>query len=235
MKLNFLYIAACLLLLCLLAVPLFLSVEQKPTLTNAQITPTPVAIEKKPTRENFFREVLYAQATEITPLFDDYTEGSYHVDKLDVLKGLPEIAEKENLKLRGLMVIGPTGFLWGYYVIPFIEENGKIRVNSLSMPHARITFKATGTITEDDYQSFLTDILQTKIFSEELPPKGKCETCPYPEWHYEALLADWSGGKPKIYYGKINEMKPDVKTKLFEKKLNQVLSKLKKTYPSNKK
>lgn len=235
MRVNFLYIVACLFLLSCLGVPFFLTVSQNSISVDAQTKPTPIKVERKPTRENFFREALYAQATEITPLFDDYTEGSYHVDKLDVLKGLPELAEKENLKLRGLMIIGPTGFLWGYYVIPFIEENGKIRVNSLTMPHARITFKATGTITENEYKTFLADVLQTKVFSEELPPRGKCETCPYPEWHYEVLLADWSEGAPKIYYGNIDEMKPKPETKLFEKKANQVLSKLKKTYPLEKK
>src|SRR5687768_17657728 len=105
----------------------------------------------KPSRDNFFREVLDAKATSVTPLYDDYTEGSYHVDKLNVFKGLPEMAQKEGLKLRGLIVFGPVGPLWAYYVAAFLDEGEMIRVNSLTMPHARITYKSTGTITQIKY------------------------------------------------------------------------------------
>lgn len=231
MRPNFLYIVVCLAFLTCLSIPFFQTASQNSISAEEQAKSTPIKVLRTTSRDNFFREALYPHATEITPLFDDYTEGIYHVDKLDVLKGLPELAEKEKLKLRGLMVIGPTGFLWAYHITTFIEEKGRIRVNSLTMPHARITYKATGTISDIQYKSFLEDVLQTKVFSEELPPKGKCETCPYPEWHYEVLLADWSEREPKIYYGKIEEMKAEAKNELFEKRANRVLSVLKKTYP----
>ena len=188
----------------------------------------------KPSRDNFFREVLYAKATSVTPLYDDYTEGSYHVDKLDVFKGLPEMAQKEGLKLSGLVVVGPVGLLWAYYVVAFIDEGEMIRVNSLTMPHARITYKSTGTITQKRYDELVNGLLKTNVLATELPPKGKCDRCPYPEWHYEVLVADWSDGKSNVYYGSLNEPKAGANTDSFEKQINDVLSASKKTYPLTK-
>ena len=184
-----------------------------------------------PSRENFFREVLYAKATKITPLFNAYTKGSYHVDKIDVYKGLPEIAQKEGVKLRGLIVIGPAGVLWSYHVVAFIEENEKIRVNKLTMPHARITYKSTGMIGLNDYQELMGGLKKTQVLKKELPAKGKCKTCSYPEWHYEVLVADWLGDKTEPLYGKLKDPAPDANVDLFEKMLNQMLSGLDKIYP----
>jgi hypothetical protein len=187
--------------------------------------------QDKPSRENFFREVLYSKATKITPLFDDYTKGSYHVDKTDVYKGLPEIAQKEGVKLRGLIVIGPVDVLWTYYVFAFLEENGKIRVNQLTMPHARITYKSTGVIGLNEYQELISGLKKTQVLKNELPPKGKCETCDYPEWHYEILVADWSDGKTETLYGKMEDPAPAANVDLFLETLRQTFSKLDKIYP----
>jgi hypothetical protein len=195
------------------------------------LSPVFAVQDLKPSRDNFFREVLYAKATSVTPLFDDYTEGSYHVDKLDVLKGLPEMAQKEGLKLRGLVVVGPAGPLWAYYVVAFLNDGEMIRVNSLTMPHARITYKSTGIITQKRYDELLNGLLKTNVLATELPPKGKCDTCPYPEWHYEVLAADWSNGKSNVYYGSLDEPKVGANTDSFEKQINNVLSASKKTYP----
>ena len=193
-------------------------------------TPPFAQPDQKPSRVNFFREVLYAKATSVTPRYDDYTEGSYHVDKLDVLKGLPEVAQREGLKLRGLIVVGPVGPLWAYYIVAFIEEGEVIRVNSLTMPHARITYKSTGTISPKLYSDFLVRLLQTEGLVTELPPKGKCDTCPYPEWHYEVLVSDWSKNPARIYYGSLDGANADSDGS-FEKQLERVLSTLKQTYP----
>jgi hypothetical protein len=190
--------------------------------------------DSKPSRDNFFREVLYAKATSVTPRYDDYTEGSYHVDKLDVLKGIPEAAKKEGLNLRGLIVVGPAGPLWTYHIMAFIEEGEMIRVNSLTMPHARITYKSTGTISSRDYNDFLVRLIQTKVLTTEIPHKGRCDTCPYPEWHYEALISNWSESQARVYYGSLNEPKADADIEAFEKHINSVLSTLKQTYPVKK-
>jgi hypothetical protein len=185
----------------------------------------------KPSRDNFFRELLDAKATSVTPRFNDYTEGSYHVDKLDVLKGLSEVAQKEGLKLRGLIVVGPVGPLWAYYVVAFIEEAEAIRVNSITMPHARITYKSTGTISQKRYNSFLSGLMHANLLATELPPKGKCDTCPYPEWHYEVLLSDSSKPQASVYYGSLKQPRPSSEAGTFHKRLDSLLSSLRQTYP----
>jgi hypothetical protein len=195
------------------------------------IVPALAMSDAKPSRENFFREVLDAQATAVTPLFNDYTKDSYHVSKLDVFNGLSEIAQKEDIKLRGLIVVGPLGPLWAYYVLAFIEESKAIRVNSLIMPHARITYKSTGTISQQRYNDFLSSLLLAKVLATDLPPKGKCDKCPYPEWHYEVLLADWSNDQASVYYGSMKEPREGAEVGAFEKRLNSLLFSLKQTYP----
>ncbi len=182
-------------------------------------------------RENFFREVLYPKESKNTHLFDDYTKGSYHVDKLDVYHGLPNIARKDGITLHGLIVIGPMGVLWGYQTIAFVEDEEKIRVNQLTMPHARITYKSTGVIGLNEYRNLMSDLKKTQVLRKELPAKGRCETCEYPEWHYEVLLAEWSLKKTEAYYGKIRESAPDANVELFIETLNRMLSKLDQTYP----
>ena len=195
------------------------------------MAPALAVSDLKPSRENFFREILDAKATSVTPRFDDYTDGSYHVNKLDVLKGLPEEAHKVGLKLRGLIVVGPVGPLWAYYIVVFIEEGELIRVNSVTMPHARITYKSTGTISQQRYHDFLSGVLRAKALTMELPPKGKCDTCPYPEWHYKVLLSDWSKDQASVYYGSLDQPRAGAEVATFEKQLNNLLSSLKQTYP----
>ncbi|HKQ80057.1 MAG TPA: hypothetical protein VJ810_40570 [Blastocatellia bacterium] len=182
-------------------------------------------------RENFFREILYAKATKNTHLFDDYTKGSYHVNKIDVYQGLPTIARKEGVKLHGLIVIGPVDVLWAYYVLAFVEEKEKIRVSHLTMPHARITYKSTGVIDINDYREMMSDLKKTRVLKKELPAKGKCETCEYPEWHYEVLVVEWSGKKTEALYGKIKDPAPDANADLFLETLNRIFSRLDQTYP----
>jgi hypothetical protein len=52
--------------------------------------PSAHADDLKPTREAFLKEVLDAKPSPVTPKFDDYTSGSYHIEKEDLLKGLVE-------------------------------------------------------------------------------------------------------------------------------------------------
>src|SRR5260370_35670554 len=54
-----------------------------------------LATDLKPSRDNFFSEILYAKATSVTPLYNDYTVGSYHANKIGLLKVLPEVPTKE--------------------------------------------------------------------------------------------------------------------------------------------
>jgi len=188
------------------------------------------ATDWEPSRDNFFREVLFAKATSVTPLYNDYTVGSYHASKTGLLKGLPEMAKKEGLELRGLIVVGPVGPLWAYHVVAFIEEGNVIRVNSLTMPHARITYKSTGTISPKLYNDFIVGLLQTKIFVTELP-EGMCDICSSFEYRYEALVSDWSNSLSSVHYGSFGRPTARSEAESFVNQLNSMLSILKKTYP----
>ncbi len=189
-----------------------------------------IATDWKLSRDNFFREVLYAKATSVTPLYNDYTVGSYHANKTGVLEGLPEVAKKEGLELRGLIVVGPVGPLWAYHIVAFIEEGNVIRVNRLTMPHARITYKSTGTISPKLYNDVLVELLQTKIFETE-PSKGMCDNCPYFEYHYQVLVSDLSKRPPSVYYGRLDRPAAHGEVESFAKQLNSVFYILKQTYP----
>src|SRR5262245_51091726 len=72
------------------------------------------ADQLKPTRKAFLGEVLDARPTPVTPKFDDYTPGSYHIEKEDLLNGLIEEAKKRKLTLRSVTIFGPvlTDPLW---------------------------------------------------------------------------------------------------------------------------
>ena len=120
-----------------------------------QCTAGELADTVSPSREGLFREVLFAPPTARTPRFDDYTAGSYHVDKLDLAEGLPSEAARCGLRLRALLVLGPVGPLWAFHVAAFIQDGDSLRVNSLVMPHARITGKSTGHVDE----ARLTDLV----------------------------------------------------------------------------
>ncbi len=78
-----------------------------------------------------------------THLYDDYAEGSYHANKLDLARGLPAEGERCGVRMRGLLLFGPVGPLWTFHIIAFIDEGDQVRVNSLVMPHARITGKGS--------------------------------------------------------------------------------------------
>jgi hypothetical protein len=108
----------------------------------------------KPSREGFFREALFAAGSARTPRFDDYTPGSYHAEKLDIADGLPLVAKKCGLNLEGLVVVGPIGPLWAYHVIVFLRDDKGIRLNTLVMPHARITGKGTVVVAPAEFEEF---------------------------------------------------------------------------------
>jgi len=103
----------------------------------------PLPDSTSPSRAGFFREVLFAAPTARTPWFDDYTKGSYHIDKLDLAIGLRKEAERCGVTLEALVVVGPNGPLWSYNVLAFLRDGDSVRINSLVIPHARITGKAT--------------------------------------------------------------------------------------------
>jgi hypothetical protein len=187
-----------------------------------------------PTRQAFLREVLDARPTAVTPRFDDFTPGSYHVEKQDLFKGLADEADKRRVPLRGLLVAGPEGILWTYYVTVFLQEGDKLRVNTLIMPHARITSKSTGLITAERHAKWLEGLLKLDSIKETPPAearRGQDREGTLNDYGYTVLLAVWDpkGGKPKVYYGAFS--KDEEKRKPFAEQYNSILSLLERTYP----
>jgi len=62
------------------------------------------------------------------------------------VRGLQAEATACGVRLRAALIVGPVGPLWTFHVAWLVQEPEGVRVNSLVMPHARITGKATGLI-----------------------------------------------------------------------------------------
>jgi hypothetical protein len=191
------------------------------------------ADDGRPTRQAFLGEVLDAKPTPVTPKFNDYTPGSYHIEKEDLLKGLIEEAKKRKITLRALTISGPLPFdpLWRSQVIVFVQDDKKIRVNSLVMPHARITLKATGLITADQFKKWRDGVLDTGVLKKEVPPADEKNDKPKP-FQSQFLLVIWSedGKTQEIHYGDIVKEKKDEKAEKLMEQYNVVLKELKQTY-----
>jgi len=192
------------------------------------------ADDGQPTREAFLGEVLDAKPTPVTSKFNDYTPGSYHINKEDLLKGLIEEAKKRKITLRAFTILGPLPFdpLWRSQVIVFIQDDKKIRVNSLVMPHARITLKSTGLITADQFKKWRDGVLDTGALKKEVPRADEKKDKPQP-FDSQFLLVMWSedGKTQEIHYGDIVKDKKDEKAEKLVEQYNATLKELKQTYP----
>jgi hypothetical protein len=165
--------------------------------TRERMTPAtqPRMTTTQPTRQGFFEEVLFAEATARTWRFHDYNNPpSYHVDKMDVYRQLPQAAQAKGLRLLGLVIVGPSGPLWTYWVFVFVKEDQQVRVNQIVMPHARITWKGTGVVTMAQVRAFMGHVgkatfLRRGTFSDE--------------WASDVVVADWSGPEARLFHGKL--------------------------------
>ncbi len=138
----------------------------------------------------FAREVLFGYGTPATPLFDDYTEGSYHVEPAQLAADLQQEARRYGLDLRTLVVVGPFGPLWAYEVVAFVQEQECARVNRLLVPHARITAKHTGCLSPEDARRTMAAILAAAP-SENSPEGAEVgESC--------ILVADYASDPPRL-------------------------------------
>jgi hypothetical protein len=192
--------------------------------------------DPKPDRAAFLAEVLDAKPTPVTPKFDDYTRGSYHVEKADLLKGLTEEAGRRKLGLRAALITGPMPLdpLWSYYVTVFLKEGDQVRVNHLVMPHARITGKSTGLISADRYDKWLAAALATGLPEKVVAAKGAADAGELPkEGEYQLLLAVWETDGKGRRLCTSDLVKNLEKTGPFAEVYNGLLKDLKKTYPAD--
>jgi hypothetical protein len=202
--------------------------DKRATAAGTARSRTCLPVERRPTRDAFFREILTARPSEITPLFDDYTHGSYHVDKLDVADGLPAAAAACGLKLRGLLLVGPAGMLWSYHVAALIEEGDAIRVNSLVMPHARITGKGTGVIEMSEATTLLHDIERQSLVRPGRPVIQK--RADGPDFSYRLLLVIYDHREPSYFHADFNEFQESAALSDLLARVNALLGKTTSTY-----
>jgi len=149
--------------------------------------------------EGFIQELLDPRATPRTPAFDDYTDGSYHVDKLGLLAALREKASGDP-RLLGLTVAGPYGGLWAYEVALFVREDSAVRVNWLVMPHARITYKATKELSLDEFARFRDSVLSSPVLVNGLPRPDSGQTSEDLEWSFGLVAEFWDSAPPRAVY-----------------------------------
>jgi hypothetical protein len=196
------------------------------------------AADPKPTRDAFLGEVLDAKPTDVTAKFDDYTPGSYHIEKENLLRGLTDEAKKRKLTLRAVLITGPMPAdpLWTSYVTVFLREGDQVRVNHLVMPHARITVKSTGLIQAERYEKWIAGALDSGLPQKEPPAEARSEKKdgPLKDFGYHLLLAAWDaeGKTRQVYYGTL--LGDEKKLDKFAEQYNGVLKELKQTYPDNK-
>lgn len=103
----------------------------------------------------FLDELFFIEPSPRTPRFDDYTEGSYRVESKGLLKKVAERIEESGEPANGLIIIGPSGVLWTYYIFLFIEDSNSIQINYLVMPHGRITAKGKANIEIHEYKTLM--------------------------------------------------------------------------------
>ena len=190
-------------------------------LSDFAATEPPMTTEE-PSRLGFLEEVLFAQWTTRSVKFNDYNDPpSYHVDPMDVFNGLPDVARRKGLALRGLLVAGPMGPLWTYWVIAFIEEPGGIRVNTVVFPHARLTGKSSGLITKERFREVMRRIAETPPMKAGAMNKDEL---------YDILMAEWQGHEAKLHHGNLFKADPDAQERTL-KEINDLLDSLKDTGP----
>jgi hypothetical protein len=114
-----------------------------------------------PTASDFYRELLDPMPQPTSASFNDYyPEGSYHVSKLGLWSDFPRFVADEGQEFRALIILGPVGPLWSYYVFAFLRgTNDQVKVNEVVFPHARLTYKATGVISEARTQELLANLV----------------------------------------------------------------------------
>ena len=183
--------------------------------------------QPKPDRETFLAELLDPEYTPATRLFDDYTEGSYHVNKVEVLTEIQKYAQDQNRKLIGFFAVGPYGPLWSYDVIAFFEENDGVRANRLIMPHARITYKGTTILTMKEYINMMNAMRSTEIFQANNSNSTDADNS---DSRYTVLIADWSSGEIETRYAAIDFSKESSAADRFQKVFDELDKLFKQTY-----
>jgi hypothetical protein len=183
-------------------------------------------------REDFLKELLRGQPGSKTLWYDASMAGSYRINKLDLVKALPESAKAGNITLLAFLAIGPSATpVPVYYLYTFALEQDHIRVNELTFATSRFTYKSTGTMAPAKFQIFLDTLLGANVLNSGAPDDQGGKNPAATEAGYDLLLARWSGGKLDSYYGSLNSPKKGAKIDEFGQPIGQLLRSLTKTFP----
>lgn len=184
-----------------------------------------------PSRSAFLTEVLFAEPTARTPRFDDYTTDSYHVRKLDLVTGLEEQSRSCGLRLRAVLIVGPVGMLWSYHIAALIDEGDQIRINTLVMPHARITGKASGLVPAALASELLAAVAASPLIRPGIPTPLPTDDDGDFEFSYKLLLVVLDGPSAGRFHASLNDIFPKSEDKDLLDRVNGVLGHTSKTYP----
>jgi hypothetical protein len=161
-----------------------------------------------PSRQGFLDEVLFSEPTARTPRFDDYTPDSYHIEKQDLVAGLIQQSDACSLKLRAILIVGPLGMLWAYRVATFVDEGNQLRVNIVTIPHARITEKRTASISVEAALRILDDISKSpRVFAGRQSPADS-DPEGAGEFASNLLLVKLDGAQPSYWHAKLRDIFP---------------------------
>ena len=126
-------------------------------------------------RSSFIKEMIFINKSPNTKCFDDYTPGSYHVKKLDLIAGVRELRDSTTRSVAAVIILGPSGPMWQYNVIAVIDssEGGdSVAVNHLIFTHARIRSKSTRRVSREQYEIVMKRILtDTSLQEPKRDPK----------------------------------------------------------------
>ena len=151
-----------------------------------------------------------------------------------LLTAVMDDAKKRKLSLRAFGIVGPlpSDPLWTTYVIVFLEEADKVRVNLFVTPRARTTNTATGMLTAAQYKKWLESTLQTGVLDNRLRKKGGHDGSKGSAKAFASnfLLATWSedGKEQEMFYG---DAFYDRKMEKFLDLFSSLGKELKQTYP----
>lgn len=187
-----------------------------------------------PSRRAFLTEVLFAEPTTRTRRFDDYTTDSYHVRKLDLVTGLEEQSRLCGLRLRAVLIVGPVGMLWSYHIAALTDEGDHVRVNTLVMPHARITGKGSGVVPPALAAELLAAVAASPLIRPGIPTPLATDDDGDSEFSYQLLLVVLDGPNAGRFHASFNDIFPKSEDKDLLDRVNRVLGHTSKTYPKDK-
>ncbi|MEQ9265679.1 MAG: hypothetical protein RLN81_10690 [Balneolaceae bacterium] len=161
----------------------------------------------------FTNEIINGWGTYTTSQFNAYIPVSYHVNKVELAQHVQNLANTTSSEIQALIIIGPTALMWEYRTILIKNhesDSTKKRVNFLTFPHARITYKATNVVSNHLVDSLFQSISSASFLNEGIPAitdfnnKVDIEITNI-DSKYDLLILFKYDDKFKYYWGYIND------------------------------